>query len=323
MVALVTRPERRQVAGRGSVRGKTPPRVRRTIAGSAPRVLLRAGLCCAAAAGLFASERSLAQAIDNPDVSIELVDPKLLRVCADPHNMPFSTDGGQGFENKIAELLAHELGKSLTYTWYPQAPGFVRNTLAAHKCDLIMGMPQGDDLVQVTNPYYRTAYALVLKHGNGLDGVDTLEDARLKGKRLGVVAGTPPASYLAANGLMARAKPYPLVVDTRVDSSGAAMMRDLVNGDIDAGVLWGPLAGYFAQEASAPMTVVPLVKEGSGPRLAYRIAMGVRYADQEWKRLLNRMIAQDQPAITELLLSFGVPLLDDNDRPITRGSTAK
>ena len=186
-----------------------------------------------------------------------------------------------------------------------------------------MGVPQGDDMVQVTNPYYRTAYALVFKQGQGLEGVDTLEDPRLKGKRIGIVAGTPPGNNMATNGLMANAKPYPLVVDTRVDSSAAAMMRDLEAGDIDVGVLWGPMAGYYAQQARSPMTVVPLVKETTGPRLAYRIAMGVRFADQDWKRLLNRMIADNQPAINKLLLSYGVPLLDDNDRPITEGAVAK
>ena len=264
-----------------------------------------------------------AQALERPHSSLELVDPKVLRVCADPHNLPFSTDKGEGFENKLAELFADKLGKGLAYAWYPQATGFVRNTLAAHKCDVMMGAPQGDDLVQVTNPYYRTAYALVFKRGNGLDGVDTLEDARLKGKHIGVVAGTPPGNNMAANGLMANAKPYPLVIDTRVDSSAAAMMRDVEAGTIDAGVLWGPMAGYYARHASSPISVVPLVKETSGPRLAYRIAMGVRFSDQDWKRLLNRLIQENQPAINKLLLSFGVPLLDDNDRPIGEDSIAK
>jgi quinoprotein dehydrogenase-associated probable ABC transporter substrate-binding protein len=215
------------------------------------------------------------------------------------------------------------LGKGLAYTWYPQAPGFVRNTLRAYKCDVLMGVPQGDDIVQVTNPYYRTAYALVLKQGSGLEGVDTLGDPRLKGKRLGIVAGTPPADYLVLNGLMAHAKPYPLVIDTRVDSSAAAMMRDLTAGDIDAGILWGPMAGYYAREAGAALSVVPLVKETGGPRLTYRIAMGVRHTDQEWKRLLNRKIAEDQDAINRLLLSFGVPLLDENDRPLSTGPVAR
>jgi quinoprotein dehydrogenase-associated probable ABC transporter substrate-binding protein len=199
----------------------------------------------------------------------------------------------------------------------------VRNTLAAHKCDVIIGVPQGDDLVQVTNPYYRTAYALVLKQEHGLEGVETLGDPRLKGKRIGIVAGTPPGNNMAANGLMANAKPYPLVIDTRVDSSAAAMMHDLATGEIDAGILWGPMAGYYARRTNPAVTVVPLVKETTGPRMAYRIAMGVRYADQEWKRQLNRIIRENQPAINGLLMSFGVPLLDDSDRPITEDSISK
>src|SRR5260370_37800612 len=126
---------------------------------------------------MLVSAKLLAQqAVERPELSIELIDPKVLRVCADPHNMPFSTDKGEGFENKLAELLAEKLGKRLAYNWYPQAPGFVRNTLAAHKCDVIMVVPQGDDLGQVTNPYYRTTYALVLKPGHGLEGVDTIGD---------------------------------------------------------------------------------------------------------------------------------------------------
>jgi len=227
---------------------------------------------CAGVGGMVASEELFAQAVERPDLSIELIDPKVLRVCADPHNMPFSTDKGEGFENKLAELFAERLGKGLSYTWYPQAPGFVRNTLAAHKCDAVMGVSQGDDLLQVTNPYYRTAYALVFKQGRGLEGVETLGDPRLKGKRIGVVAATPPGNNMVANGLMANAKPYPLVVDTRVDSSAAAMMHDLATGEIDAGVLWGPMAGYYAGQASPAVTVVPLTKETTGPRLAYRIA---------------------------------------------------
>ncbi len=304
------------------LRGKSAAIARLAVGGWVARL----GLCAIGAgtvAGAFLLGCLSAQAQERPQSSLELIDPKLLRVCADPHNMPFSTDKGEGFENKVAELFADKLGKGLAYAWYPQATGFVRNTLAAHKCDVITGAPQGDDLVQVTNPYYRTAYALVFKRGSGLDGVDTLEDPRLKDRRIGIVAGTPPGNNMAINGLMAKAKPYPLVVDTRVDSSAAAMMRDLDAGVIDAGVLWGPMAGYYAQQANSATAVVPLVKETTGPRLAYRIAMGVRFADQDWKRLLNRLIAENQPAINKLLLSFGVPLLDDNDRPIAADAPAK
>ncbi len=272
---------------------------------------------------LIDREVSRAQTTDGADLSIELVDPKVLRVCADPRNLPFSNEKGEGFENKLGELFAEKLQKKLDYMYFPQATGFVRMTLAAHRCDVIMGFPQGDDLVQGTNPYYRTAYALVAKQGSGLDDVATLEDARLKDKRIGIVAGTPPATNMAVAGLMANARPYPLMIDTRFDSSSAAMIKDLMSGEIDAGVLWGPMAGYFAKQASPPLHVTPLVKETSGPRLAFRIGMGVRPADQNWKRQLNRLIQENQPAINKILLDFGVPLLDENDKPITAETTTK
>jgi quinoprotein dehydrogenase-associated probable ABC transporter substrate-binding protein len=280
------------------------------------RIAVTLGAAVAASALVLSAALVRAQVSESGDLSIELVDPKVLRVCADPRNMPFSNQQGEGFENKLAELFAQKLGKSLAYTWYPQAPGFVRNTLGAYKCDVIMGYPQGNDIVQSTNPYYRTVYALVSKPATGVDGIETLADPRLKGKRIGIVAGTPPATNIAVNGLMLSAKPYPLVIDTRVDSSAEAMMKDLAAGDIDVGVLWGPMAGYYGKRADPPMTVVPLVKESSGPRLAYYITMGVRGADQEWKRQLNRLIAENRPEIDRLLLSFGVPLLDDQGRRI-------
>jgi quinoprotein dehydrogenase-associated probable ABC transporter substrate-binding protein len=257
-----------------------------------------------------------AQTSDGSDLSIELVDPKVLRVCADPRNLPFSNDKGEGFENKLGELFAEKLQKKLDYMYFPQAVGFVRMTLGAHRCDVIMGFPQGDDLVQGTNPYYRTAYALVAKQGSGLDEVATLGDARLKGKHIGIVAGTPPATNMTSNGLMADAKSYPLMVDTRIDSSAEAMIKDLTSEKIDAAILWGPMAGFYAKNANPPLHVTPLVKETTGPRLAFRIGMGVRQADQNWKRQLNRLIQENQPAINKILLDFGVPLLDENDRPI-------
>src|ERR1700733_2727072 len=257
------------------------------------------------------------------DLSIELVDPKVLRVCADPRNLPFSNEKGEGFKNKLAEFFATKLQKKIDYMYFPQATGFVRMTLGAHRCDVIMGFPQGDDLVQGTNPYYRTAYALVARQGSGLDDVATLEDERLKGKRIGIVAGTPPATNMAIAGLMMNAKPYPLMIDTRIDSSAMAMIDDLTSGQIDAAVLWGPMAGYYAKQSNPPLHVMPLVKETTGPKLVFRIGMGVRPADQNWKRMLNRMIQENQPAINKILLDFGVPLLDENDRPITAETAAK
>jgi quinoprotein dehydrogenase-associated probable ABC transporter substrate-binding protein len=264
-----------------------------------------------------------AQSNDGSDLSIELVDPKVLRVCADPRNMPFSNEKGEGFENKLAEFLAQKLSKKLDYAFYPQATGFVRMTLSAHRCDVIMGFPQGDDLVQGTNPYYRTAYALIAKPGSGLEDVATLEDERLKGKHIGIVAGTPPATNMALAGLMGSAKPYPLMIDTRVDSSAEAMINDLESGAIDAGVLWGPMAGFYAKHQNPPLHITPLVKETSGPKLVYRIGMGVRPADQNWKRQLNRLIQDNQSEINKILLDYGVPLLDEQDHAIAAETAAK
>jgi quinoprotein dehydrogenase-associated probable ABC transporter substrate-binding protein len=260
-----------------------------------------------------------AQSNENGDAAaIELVDPKVFRVCDDPHNLPFSDEAGEGFENKIAALLADKLQKPVAYTFYPNTTGFVRNTLNAFRCDVVMGIPQGDDIVQGTNPYYRTAYTLVSKQGSGLDKIETLEDPLLKGKHIGIIAGTPPATNLAVNGLIANAKPYPLVVDTRYDQPTLEMIEDLKKGAIDIAVLWGPIAGYLAKKSDTPLVVVPLIKETSGPRMVYRIGMGVRHSDQNWKRDLNKLIAQNQGEIDKILTDYGVPLLDENNQPLTR-----
>ena len=266
---------------------------------------------------LLAQANTAGQANTVVEGGLELVDPKVLRVCADPNNLPFSNDKGEGFENKLAELLAAKLGKTISYTYYPGATGFVRNTLGSYRCDIIMGFPQGDDLVQGTNPYYRTAYAFVAKSDSALAGIQTLQDEQLKDKRIGLVAGTPPATYIVADGLMPHAKSYPLVVDTRYDSSPLAMMKDINSGEIDAGVLWGPIAGYYASHANPPLHMTLLLKEKGGPHLDYRIGMGVRPSDQNWKRQLNQLIAENQPAINKILLDYGVPILNENGQLIT------
>ena len=255
--------------------------------------------------------------------SLELVDPEVFRACGDPRNLPFSNEKGEGFENKLAELFAAKLGKKLGYTYFPQATGFVRNTLGSHRCDVIMGFPQGSDLAQVTVPYYRTTYALVSKPGSGFEGVNALDDPKLKEKRIGVVAGTPPSTNMAINGLMAHVKPYPLTIDTRVDSSAQAMIDDIARGDIDCGILWGPMAGYFASRSNPALIVAPLLKETMGPPLIYRIGMAVRPSDQEFKRTLNKLIAENQMEINKLLLSYDVPLLDKSGGLITSDTLSK
>ena len=257
-----------------------------------------------------------AQDADAED-SIELIDPHVFRACADPRNLPFSNEAGEGFENKIAELFAGELGKSAAYAFYPSATGFIRNTLNAHRCDVVLGIAQGDDLVQPTNPYYRTSYAAAYRTGGPLEGLDSLSDPRLMTAKIGIVAGTPPATYLAENGLLGRIKSYPLGVDTRYDSPTHDMMDDLDRGEIDVALLWGPIAGYYALKAKTATTVAPLLKEHDGPQMVYRIVMGVRHSDQNWKRALNKLISENQSKIQAILRSFGVPLLDESDKPIT------
>ena len=250
--------------------------------------------------------------------AVELVDPKTLRVCADPNNLPFTNEKKEGFENRIADFLAAKLGKSVSYSYFPMVTGFVRKTLGEYKCDVIIGYPQGDELVQNTNAYYRTVYTLIYKPGNGFDGLDTLADPRLKDKRIGIIAGTPPASVMARNGLLAKAKPYPLMVDTRFESSSQAMIADLQSGEIDVGALWGPIAGYYAKKSTEPLVIAPLLREKKGSHMAFRITMGVRASDQEWKRLLKKLIRENQKEINGILLEFGVPLLDEHDQPITQ-----
>jgi quinoprotein dehydrogenase-associated probable ABC transporter substrate-binding protein len=250
---------------------------------------------------------------------VDLVDRAALRVCADPANMPFSSDKGEGFENKVADIVAAELKLPVEYTWFPQATGFIRQTLLAKRCDVVMGYAQGGDLVLSTNPYYRSVYALIYRRSNaGLDGLNMLSDPRLRGRRLGVIAGTPPGNVMARLGLMDHAKPYPLVVDRRHESPGERMIEDIGSGGIDAGVLWGPIAGYFAPKAGGDFVVVPLLKETGDPRMAYRIALGVRSLEDDWKHQLNTVIAKRQSDIDAILLQFGVPLLDEQSNLIAQ-----
>jgi quinoprotein dehydrogenase-associated probable ABC transporter substrate-binding protein len=245
------------------------------------------------------------------------VNRRVLRVCADPANMPFSNQKGEGFENKIADIFADELGVPVEYTWFPQAVGFTRNTLLAKRCDLIIGTGQGDDLVLNTNHLYRSAYALIYPKGKGLDGVESLFDPKLKGKRLGVMISTPPADLVAKADLMGKAKPYRLMVDRRYDSPAEDMVKDIRSGEIDAGVMWGPMAGYYAKHGGEELTMVPLVKDDKSGKMEFRITMGVRQGEDLWKRQLNDIMNKRRADIDRVLLDYGVPLLDEDNNQIT------
>jgi quinoprotein dehydrogenase-associated probable ABC transporter substrate-binding protein len=240
----------------------------------------------------------------------ELVDREALRVCADPNNLPFSDEKQQGFENKIADVIGAELGLKVDYAWFPQVVGFVRNTLRARRCDLVMGTVAGDEVMQTTNPYYFTTYVMFYRSDEQL-GAEGLQDPRMKALRLGVVAGTPPADLLARHDLMSRTKPYALTVDTRFESPTHAMVQDVVDGTIDIGFLWGPIAGYWRKHDALPLTLVPLQSEPGAARMAYHIAMGVRANEPEWRRAVNAAILKRQPEITAILHEYGVPLLNE------------
>jgi quinoprotein dehydrogenase-associated probable ABC transporter substrate-binding protein len=240
----------------------------------------------------------------------EIVDRTALKVCADPNNLPFSNEQRQGFENKIAELIGVELGLKVDYAWFPQVIGFVRNTLRAHLCDLVMGTVAGDEIMQTTNPYYFTTYVMFYRSDKGFT-FEGLQDPGLAKLRLGVVAGTPPADLLVRHDLMSHATPYALSVDTRAQSSTHQMVQDVVDGTIDVGCLWGPIAAYYRKRDDLPLNMVPLKDEPGAARMEYHIAMGVRANEPEWRRRVNAAILKRQPEITAILRDYGVPLLNE------------
>lgn len=252
----------------------------------------------------------------------DLVDRTSLRVCADPANKPFSTKNRDGFENKIAELIAGELGVKVKYTWFPQSVGFIRQTLDKKKCDIIIGYVSAHELVLNSNPYYKTSYVLIHRKGD-FEGIKNLDDPRLKGKKIGVIAGTPPVTILALNDLLDNIKSYHRMVDRRYFSPAEQMIDEIAKGDLDVGLLWGPIGGYFAKSASKPLMVVPLINETKGGRMSYRITFGVRRGEKVWKRQLNRIIRRKQDEINKILSDYGIPLIDESGALIKVGAEVK
>lgn len=241
----------------------------------------------------------------------DLVSSSALRVCADPANYPMSSRDEDGFENKLAEFVGAKLELPVQYTWYPMATGFVRNTLNAKQCDLIIGYAQGHELVLNTNHYFTSVYTLIVPKDAEIADVKTLADPVLKGRKLGIIAGTPPSAHLARNGLIAKAKAYNLVVDRRHESPAVDMLDDLGAGEIDGAILWGPLGGPLVKSSYPDFKVIPLVSEQTPPRLFFRITMGVRLGEKVWQRNLNSLIRRNQDEINSLLADAGVPLVTD------------
>jgi len=246
----------------------------------------------------------------------------VLKVCQDPNNLPFSNEQGEGFENRIAELLAQKLGWKLEYFSFPQRMGFIRNTLRfklpgeAYRCDLVIGVPAEWDQVSPTKPYYRSTYALIYPQGGKLDGVRSppdlyaLDPNVVRSLRIGVYDRSPATEWLNKHQLAEQGVPYRMMNADPEYYPGQIIEKDLATGTIDAAVVWGPIAGFFAKRSTRPkMIVVPLPSE-SGVKFDYDIAMGVRFGEPQWKATVQKLIDENSDRIEEILRAYGVPLVD-------------
>jgi mxaJ protein len=285
---------------------------RTTTANPGLRLLVTIGACLGLAVALLAASGGGAKSAGS------------LRVCADPDNMPFSDEKGEGFENKLAELIAQKLDAQVEYTWFAEASGYVPNTVGSNACDLVMGYAQGTGLIEDTNPYYYTSYVLIYRQGDpNLEGVDRLSDPRLKNKRIGLFARTPPASILALHGLVANAKLFETHAGESASKTAIAMIAEIASGELDAGLLWGPVGGYYAQRSTVPLKLVPLVKENAGPSTIYGITMGVRPNEPQWKHKINKVLAENAGDINVILQGYNVPLLDEKGNLITAAAAER
>lgn len=245
------------------------------------------------------------------------------RVCQDPNNLPFSNLAGDGFENRIAELLARDLGLPVTYYSFPNRLAFIRNTLRYrlpgedYRCDVVLGVPAGFDQVSATKPYYRSTYALVFPKGRGMDAVRTSDDLlalppeTLRGLRIGVYDRSPASQWLARHGLVERGVPYPMMSPDPEQYPGQIIERDLAQGRIDAAIVWGPIAGYFARRVRSPELLVAPMRSEPGLPFAFSMAMGVRYGEPQWKKQIEDLIARHQGEILAILREYGVPLVEE------------
>lgn len=254
---------------------------------------------------------------------------KVLRVCADPNNMPLSNQRQEGYENKIAELFARELGWTLEYTWFPQRMGFIRNTLRAkgpngdgYKCDLVIGWATGAEMAATTKPYLRSTFAMAYVKGKGLDAITSPDDLlklpaeQLAKLKLGAFAQSSPIDWLVRNGLTTQLVPYQTMSADPANYPGEIVERDLVDGKIDAAFVWGPIAGYFGKKVTSAQVVIVPFKPQPGYQFDYSISMGVRYGEKEWKDQIEKLIEANRSRIQDILASYNVPQLDETGNPI-------
>jgi quinoprotein dehydrogenase-associated probable ABC transporter substrate-binding protein len=239
-----------------------------------------------------------------------------LRVCADPNNLPFSNQRREGLENRLAELIAGEVGATVRYTWWPQRRGFIRNTLAAGKCDVVMGTTTGADRVLTTRPYYRSSYVFVYRKDRHLN-VRSLDDPALRKLRIGVqlvgddYANTPPVHALSRRGIVGNLVGYSVFGDYSQENPPARIIDGVVAGDVDLAVAWGPLAGYFAKRSGVALDVIPVSPAIDPPalRFTFDISLAVRPGDEKLKQELEGVLDKKQAEIDRILTEYGVPLI--------------
>lgn len=269
-------------------------------------------------ATLFTAAAATAQSADAPPKR------EALRVCQDPNNLPFSNTQAEGIENRIADVFGKALGLPVTYYSFPQRLAFIRNTLRYklpgqdYPCDIVMGVPAGFDQVSVTKPYYRSTYALVFAKGKGLDNVASVQDflavepAKLRALKIGIYDRSPASAWLSKHELIESGVAYPIMNPNPQQYPGEIIEKDLASGKLDAAIVWGPIAGYFAKRVQSPrLTVVPLRSE-PGVKFDYEMAMGVRYGEREWKQQIEGLLESKKPEIAAILQEFGVPVVDES-----------
>jgi mxaJ protein len=242
---------------------------------------------------------------------------KEFRICADPYNLPFSNRQLEGFENKIAALIAKELGAPLSYVWWGQRRGFIRNTMNAslkeNRCDVVIGVPAGYDLVQPTKPYYRSTYVFVYPKGKGFH-IQSLDDPILKKLKIGVhlfgddYTNPPPVHELSKRGLVDNVIGF----DTFYSPTNppSKIIDAVANGKVDVAIVWGPAAGYFAAREKIPLEVVPVPSGKTDLPFAFDMSLGVRKGDDALRAQLEQILDRKQPEIQKILMDYGVPLLD-------------
>jgi quinoprotein dehydrogenase-associated probable ABC transporter substrate-binding protein len=247
---------------------------------------------------------------------------RILRVTADPNNLPFSNEKRDGFENKIAELVAKELGAEIQYSWRAQRRGFFRETLKEDRADLVLGVPAHFEMALPTSPYYRSSYVFVYRTDRNLN-IHSLDDPALHKLKIGVQmigndeTNTPPAHALAHRGVIDNVFGYTLYGDYREPNPPARIIDAVVKGDIDVAIVWGPLGGYFAKQQSVPLEVVP-VSPASDPNLpfTFSIAMGVRKNDKPLRDELNAVLDRKRGEINRILDDYNIPRVPEPPKQV-------